>query len=1460
MPIDLQCPRCSKRYRVGDQLAGKKVKCKGCGYIIPLAVSGGAKPAAVKTRAAARQAVMSEEAQGSESLDSSVFDAVEQTGVVDDQPVRRGLFGGLRRADGKILSTGPTRADPNDPDAGTPAPKSVRALTTGPSQLRDNALPLGLSLVAVVAPLGVGAYLAFQSPATGATIIGDVLSAVVRLGVVAPFILLGIVIAAKVMRFQLASSPYLRALAVHGAAVAAVMGTALLATQRLGASWLDSDAGFMRVVAGVLAMGATFGALWYLFSLQALEGIVAWLISSVTTVIGLCVAGFVVSAIVIPAARSATGASGPAVAMELTRSAPVIDLGGTLSRRRESAGNMARIKQAVLAHMGRFGGMAPVSFGLLTKSYIDERFTRSPFDGQPYQLNPNPIKEGDGASADYIVSIDAADLGQNRVAVALLADGSIRMLSNDDLKAMSDRIDRHRAEQEQQKAEAANSQSENPQPANTAPKAPSESGTVGQITMKQPAPAAQPKDRQTPDGKPVPPPPVDEFAEQAAPTFAEDSEEPATGGGASSRRGAKRSASASVPVLFNSIGSPMLEGVSDVRAAAGASRWIFVKGRREAGGGDTWERFDASQDVGNWKPSGSSILLENQLGQMIFSPSGELVVRQKQAALATIEAWSFNTGQLVQTIDGRGISDLVGFIDEDRFVVSGGFPDARLAVVSIKAGKKILELVPPSGFSFHGHECSISPDGTLLAAPATGETPAVLLYNTSEGLNKRVVLPGFAGERFRGSVTPEASAFSHDGKKVAVVVRHYRSSLLFVIGVTEGKVLASFEYPDFTVALHSSAGFGGEGRLIQWLADTDCVVLKDYVVMDTNSGRVAGCIDLDDVRLMHNVGGGKLLTWHSGGGGLGAGTHLDVGTVDAEQLKARLEAAKAAGPMHFDPPDVAGSMKFASTITAPRTTTSSATLGAAPDPAAAAAATAVQTPIAIEAPYSRIREVLFSRPPAAPAAVVALALPGASRREWDPLRDPDFVLQRIDLGSGAAGGAAVHLPVFSKLLATSPDATLAVVASDVGDRMVRHSMARLDVVLLMTGKTTVTFAPYADLNATAAAAAAAKPPEGNPAEKPKEAPGPYSVIWAGMTENNDGLLTLSGSHVLVRWSLSEHKAMWARTNVLAPPVFSPHGKYLAVFENKSALLLIDPNGGDPVGSLAAEPLVGNELKGARFSSDGSALYGMTTNGLFRWDVKSGQAGNPITTEAIGDVEDLGEGHLLADDRIFDAAKNAFVFKYIPVGGRHLYGAPAPGRHWYLARSPEDGVPHLCSAAIPTAEHLQLATKLAADPPLIRPGVQVALAVNCGSATDRVQQSLAARLKNRRLDQGQTVATLKVVATESPTGEEASFVAGHNPFANDPNAQKVPLQQYECYFDLVDAQGHVLYGSPKTQIVRNVGVAGVMLKQGQSVSEKLEEILQQQVLSWANSIYLPTYLSASGQITQRPEVLLGVNKP
>ena len=36
MPIPIQCPACQRQYNVGDNLAGKKVKCRECGESIPV--------------------------------------------------------------------------------------------------------------------------------------------------------------------------------------------------------------------------------------------------------------------------------------------------------------------------------------------------------------------------------------------------------------------------------------------------------------------------------------------------------------------------------------------------------------------------------------------------------------------------------------------------------------------------------------------------------------------------------------------------------------------------------------------------------------------------------------------------------------------------------------------------------------------------------------------------------------------------------------------------------------------------------------------------------------------------------------------------------------------------------------------------------------------------------------------------------------------------------------------------------------------------------------------------------------------------------------------------------------------------------------------------------------------------------------------------------------------------------
>ena len=934
-------------------------------------------------------------------------------------------------------------------------------------------------------------------------------------------------------------------------------------------------------------------------------------------------------------------------------------------------------------------------------------------------------------------------------------------------------------------------------------------------------PQAPPGMRLTADGKPIPPPPVD-IAADPAPALSDAAE-------GSNLRGRRPAA---VPSILKILEPPNFGEVLEMRAPGIASPWIFTK--RKGVGGDLWERYNTAENADTWKPSGHVQLSEGG-STMIFGPSGEYIARQGNTGGATIEVWSLSDGQLVQSIDGTGMTGLLGFINRDQFVVAGA-GRGMLVVVSAKTGQKVRDMFAPRGTSFNGRECSISPDGSTVAMPVRGgeSPPAVMLYNTGGG--RRISLPGLDKDRSRWFfVSPEASAFSRDGKKLAVAVQNQQISSIHIIRVAEGRVLSTLEYPDLNASLRH---LNGGTPLLQWLSDTDCLLLRDSVVIDSATGRVVGCTDRD-VSFWRDLDGGRMLIKHK----LAAfDERLDLCSIDTVLLKDRLAAAKSTGPMRFDWPEVAPA-KFA-TISVPKT--GEGKPGAPPD-SPPPPEKAVESPIAIEPASHRVGKVFFSRS-GPPVTVLAMVPRDTGTADGDPLSDTDFRLSRIDLSTGIAAPSVV-LPVVSHLLAISPDASLAVIGSDAGDRLLRKPKARLNLIALPLGKVVTTFVPYAGVIVPAAPDSAAGA-NGEPVEKVT----PQTVTWADMPDA-DGLVTLSGGHLLVRWSLAMHQAVWARTNIMGTPVLSPRGKYIVVRQENS-LLLLDSKTGDAAGSLSPEPLAGAEVTTMRFSGDGKYLYAGTSNGLFSWDVATGQTGNPLTTEHFKDLEDLDGTHLLLDDRVLDVRQKAFVYKYPVNGGQHLSDGPA-GRHWYVARSPINGSSYLCSAAIPSPAHLANAVKFAASPSLIRPGTQVVLQVNAGGATESITKMLAAKLKARGLDQGDVVATLRVTANESPTGEEKAFGKGMSHFQKDPNVEKVMMQKYECYYELVDAKDHILYGS-QTQMIRHApNLSGLMLRKDETAASKLEELLVRQVASWAEGIQVPSYLSADGQLVPRPETVLGV---
>jgi hypothetical protein len=209
------------------------------------------------------------------------------------------------------------------------------------------------------------------------------------------------------------------------------------------------------------------------------------------------------------------------------------------------------------------------------------------------------------------------------------------------------------------------------------------------------------------------------------------------------------------------------------------------------------------------------------------------------------------------------------------------------------------------------------------------------------------------------------------------------------------------------------------------------------------------------------------------------------------------------------------------------------------------------------------------------------------------------------------------------------------------------------------------------------------------------------------------------------------------------------------------------------------------------------------------------------------------------------------------GGRHVYGQLA-GRHWYVARSAGDGAPYLCSALIPSDQDLSLAAEIDAHPAMIRPGRQVALQVSAGPATAKITETLAAKLKARHLDHGDVVATLRVSAQQRQGGEDVKVTEGHNLFMQHETGETLHAVDYDCFFELVDAQGKVLYGSPETVVFsaqRNGRV--FLMKQGQTVQNAVDDQLRMQIESWGGGVYVPTYLTAEGKPSRRPQQVLKV---
>ncbi len=215
MPLSIECPECASRYKVGDHLAGKRVKCKKCGAGIhvpdsqnldhaselPLKADEGEQPELI-------QPVMSKPI-APEKLSRPLGDAVirAEAFVAAEAAAQSAFSSGVGTVVGNAPAFRPTLS---------PSPRpSISSAGVRPTTAAPEGVSLMLLLIFVGLMLCIGGYLATRPGASVSYVWTATISLIVSFfAIIAPMTWLGAWGASKAMRFELPSPAYMKSGAI----------------------------------------------------------------------------------------------------------------------------------------------------------------------------------------------------------------------------------------------------------------------------------------------------------------------------------------------------------------------------------------------------------------------------------------------------------------------------------------------------------------------------------------------------------------------------------------------------------------------------------------------------------------------------------------------------------------------------------------------------------------------------------------------------------------------------------------------------------------------------------------------------------------------------------------------------------------------------------------------------------------------------------------------------------------------------------------------------------------------------------------------------------------------------------------------------------------------------------------------------------------------------------------------
>jgi predicted Zn finger-like uncharacterized protein len=295
MSLIAQCAACKKQYRLGDEMAGRKVKCKHCGQIISIPGAQAA-PVAPKAPAAAARSSHANPLDDPGFSGSATEDDAESMAVAPPslpKPKSAPRRATRTGSDGDDLLAAPDHAPETRVRKHTvkrPPPTSGGAGPDGVTPMLCLLYVLAMIVAGIMGSVKIGNGQAEPGLTHTTLWASHIVIIVAFYAIVGPLVWLGIFVAGRILNFGMPDMPYVKACGVAAVPAVVLVGVSLLPPNP-----------FLIALGVVAIIPLTFYVLYYTFGLRFGEGALTFLFAGAMYVGGYLIVALLVMGVIFTA-------------------------------------------------------------------------------------------------------------------------------------------------------------------------------------------------------------------------------------------------------------------------------------------------------------------------------------------------------------------------------------------------------------------------------------------------------------------------------------------------------------------------------------------------------------------------------------------------------------------------------------------------------------------------------------------------------------------------------------------------------------------------------------------------------------------------------------------------------------------------------------------------------------------------------------------------------------------------------------------------------------------------------------------------------------------------------------------------------------------------------------------------------------------------------------------------------